>query len=208
MPPSETLIILNPAAGDKAHPDLVEDWARTHPHVGLQRTRGPGDARRLAREAATQGMGLIAAAGGDGTVNEVAVGILEAEPRRSHLGILPLGTGNDLARTLEIPLDLHQALALLERHGRERDLDVLEVRLDDEAPRFVLNAVTGGFAGELTESLTDQVKEAWGPLSYLRSGMELWGDRSTWNVEVEAPEGGGRFQALNLVVANGRSAGG
>ena len=210
----ETLIILNPAAGDKSDPAEVAEWVQAHPGARLKRTRGPGDARRWARDAATEGVRVIAAAGGDGTVNEVGSGIVaaagtpEGEAPGSCLAIIPMGTGNDLARTLDIPLGVGDALALLEAEGRERVLDILEVRLDGEAPRIVLNAITGGFAGELNQSLTDEVKEAWGPLSYLRTGMELWGERATWGLDLSSEERDGHVQALNLVVANGRSAGG
>ena len=209
------LIILNPASGHKGDRSFIEDWARASPGARVRRTEGPGDAQRWARAAARDGVELVIAAGGDGTVNEVGSGIVSA-PAPSQdaspttaLGIVPLGTGNDLARTLGIPLDPEEALRLLAEGGVHRSLDLLEVELDDGPVRVVLNAVTGGFAGELHGSLTDEVKSTWGPLSYLRTGAEAWGDRSTWELEVDPTDGEPlRIRALNLVLANGTSAGG
>ncbi len=215
MSPTRRLIILNPASGHKGDRSFIERWARTTPGTRLRWTEGPDDGRRWARAAAEEGVEMVVAAGGDGTVNEVGSGIVSAQsdsqdaPATTLLGIVPLGTGNDLARSLAIPLDPEEALGLLDGGGSSRTLDIMEVELDDSPPRMVLNAVTGGFAGELHESLTDEVKVAWGPLSYLRTGAELWGEHSTWDLEIASGEGEPRrIRALNLVLANGASAGG
>jgi len=212
---NDTLIILNPAAGGSDGADLVRDWGRSRPEVELRTTEGPGDARRWAREAADEGRQRVVAAGGDGTVHEVASGLLDSGEQVPTLALLPLGTGNDLARSLDVPDDVEQALEVLER-GRVRAMDVAHVRWDGgpeeegegSGESFLVNALTGGFSGELHDSLDDEVKSAWGPLSYLKTGLEEWGERSTYDITVSVDGESMDHEALNLVVANGAWAGG
>ena len=212
---NDTLIILNPAAGGGGGADRVRDWAARRPKVELRVTEGPGDARRWARDAAEQGRHRVVAAGGDGTVHEVASGLLDHGEDIPTLALLPLGTGNDLARSLQVPDELEAALEILER-GRVRGMDVARVRWDGDSDQegdgsgesFLVNALTGGFSGELHDSLDEGVKSAWGPLSYLKTGLEEWGERSTYAITVSVDGESQDYEALNLVVANGASAGG
>src|SRR5690606_22113740 len=88
-------------------------------------TRGPTDATTWARTAAEQGFDLVLAAGGDGTVTAVATGVFLAG-NRLPIGIVPLGTGNGLARVLELPLDPQETLSAL-ASGHLVDLDVIEL---------------------------------------------------------------------------------
>jgi len=202
---SRTLVILNPAAGGGADAGPIEGWRAGRPGVELRRTRGKGDAELWAREAAEEGADLIVAAGGDGTLHEVGCGILASDASQAVLGVLPLGTGNDLARSLGISEDPAEAVELLDR-GHRRALDAVRMELDGEL-RFFFNALTGGFSGEIHEKLDAEVKASWGPLSYLRSGLETWGERSPYGLEVEVDGEAAFHEALNLVVANGGSAG-
>ncbi len=106
----------------------------------LELTAYPQHATELACRAAQQGRSVIVAAGGDGTMNEVVNGLVQAagneEPAR--LGILPLGTGNDLADALKLPRDLSLACERL-KAGRTRLIDVCQV--NDHY--FVNNAAVG-----------------------------------------------------------------
>jgi len=114
--------ILNPRAGVAAKRALLglrrgrPSWTDLTVFV----TTGPGDARTLAEEAARAGAGLVLSVGGDGTANEVAQGLLGSP---TALGIVPVGSGNGLARCLGIPLDPARALESLE-HGVDRLIDV------------------------------------------------------------------------------------
>lgn len=126
----KTLIIANPAAhsGDgMAAVDVVdrilsEDGRRTT-RLEILLTKGPGDGRRLAAEAA--GYDTVIALGGDGVIHEVANGLMHIEQeQRPRLGIIPVGTGNDYARTLGIPFDGPEAALQSLLSGQERALDV------------------------------------------------------------------------------------
>lgn len=199
------VIVANPGAGGggglEPLRDLVADW----PEAVLHITRGPGDATRLAREAADGGAEVVAAAGGDGTIHEVVAGLVAAE-RTAALGVIPLGTGNDLARSLGVPPGLDGALAVL-RGGHRRSMDLIEVTLDGET-QICVNAAAGGFSGRLHDALDDDVKRIWGPLSYLRGAVDAMGDTEPWTVELHVDGRENRMEALNVVVANGGFAGG
>jgi diacylglycerol kinase family enzyme len=118
-------VIFNPAAkGDKARRfrrHLDEIGAQS----GLKLTSGPGDARRLAAEAVAEKYEVVAAAGGDGTVNEVLNGIADAPDgfERVRLGVLPLGTVNVFARELGLPQKLESAWGII-RNGKDRRIDL------------------------------------------------------------------------------------
>lgn len=201
------LVVLSPSAEGREGESALEAWQSLRPRVELRRTTDASDARRWAGEAAEKGIELVVAGGGDGTVHEVANGILEFPDGSTALGIVPLGTGNDLARELGIPLDPEDAIQVLET-GSLRSMDVVRVSLDGGAATFVVNAVTGGFSGQIHEALDSEMRERWGPLSYLRSGVEMWGERRTYRLELEVEGEAISEVVLNFMVCNGAFAGG
>lgn len=120
-----TCLILNPLAGRCHQLHDEQELLRRLAAVGLDceqvLTRGPGEATRLAREAALQGYDRVIAAGGDGTVHEVLNGLAETE---TAMGVIPLGTENILAREIQIPCrDLDAACQAL-ASGRTVWVDV------------------------------------------------------------------------------------
>lgn len=114
--------VLNPCAGVRARRALaaLADGAPAWGRIPVELTRAPGHARELAAAAAAAGVELLLAVGGDGTVNEVADGLLGSP---AALGIVPVGSGNGLARSLGIPLEPRAALRVLET-GVTRRMDV------------------------------------------------------------------------------------
>ena len=102
----EHVIIFNPNARSEKSRDLAETLREIAPEAELRMTSGPGDARRLAAEAAREGYRVVAAAGGDGTVNEVVNGLAGTA---SALGVLPLGTMNVFAKEHGLPHRLDEA---------------------------------------------------------------------------------------------------
>lgn len=166
---------------------------------------GWDEGRRIAADAARAGCRLVVAAGGDGTVNSVVNGLMEVDAPRPALGVLPVGTGNDLARSLGIPRGVHRAVEELERRI-VREMDVLRV-VQGEL-RYCANVSAGGFSGRVDESLTDETKESWGPLAYLRTAVGELREMETYEAVLEID--GGRevleLSAMNVVVANARYA--
>lgn len=203
-----TRIVLNPAAGGGGELDRTVAMLLEHPALAgaeVRVTDEEHDARFLAREAARSGYRRVVAAGGDGTVNGVVNGLAE-EGGGPVLGVLPLGTGNDLARSLGIPRDLEDALEALARAG-SRPMDLL--RITRPVERWAANASAGGMSGEVDEALDPEVKEAWGPLAYIRSALEVVADPPVYRVALSG-DGGEPWEgeAVNVLVANGRTVAG
>jgi diacylglycerol kinase (ATP) len=206
----KTCIILNPEAGGGT-PDSPLDRALAHLADSVVRpSPEPGAARALAAEAAAEGFERIVAAGGDGTLNEVLNGL--APDLDAEIGLIPLGTGNDLARTLSIPADPESAVEVL-RRDRTRAIDAVRVSRPDEEDEWFLNASAGGFSGAIDERLDGEVKGSWGPLAYLRGALEALASLEPYRLRLELeggeddPERTERIAtpAVNLVVANGRT---
>jgi YegS/Rv2252/BmrU family lipid kinase len=121
----KALAIFNPRAGVAADRARRALDAAPAPWAGIevQVTRGPGDARAWAAEAAAAGTDVVLAVGGDGTANEVAWGLMGSQ---TALGLVPVGSGNGLARTLGIPLRPDRALvALAGAATRRMDLGLI-----------------------------------------------------------------------------------
>jgi diacylglycerol kinase (ATP) len=134
----------------------------------LAETTGPGHATELAREAAAQGVERILVVGGDGTLHEVVNGL--DLPASCTIGLLPAGTGNDLARSLGIPLDVEDAIEVV-RAGEAHATDVMTVDVDGLA-EVAVNAACGGFGGEVNARLTQELKDRWGPMAYVKASLD------------------------------------
>jgi diacylglycerol kinase (ATP) len=123
----------------------------------------PGDAVDLARQAGLR-YDVVGAVGGDGTVNEVVSGLLASGETKAALAVVPLGTGNDVARLLQIRSVSEAVDALAE--GTTRSLDAIEVRCHESGgptTRYALLYAAVGFAGELLKRTTPVVKRFFGP---------------------------------------------
>ena len=108
---AKTHVILNPAAGSVNDVDTLVARIRRIPNAQVCISANPGDAINITKKSLSQGCDMIVAAGGDGTLNEV-VNALQESARRITLGLIPLGTGNDFARTFAIPTDIDDAIAM------------------------------------------------------------------------------------------------
>src|SRR4029078_942165 len=139
------LVIVNPTSASgvtgSAWPQLGSDLST---HFGAFRnvfTKRVGDAAELAMEAARKGTSFIIACGGDGTISEVANGILSSG-KDVELGILPSGTGGDFRRTLEVPSHSRDAAKIL-RTGRTRRIDVGRVSFVEHSGKEVIKYFLG-----------------------------------------------------------------
>ncbi len=150
-------IIANPAAGHgkgaSAIPKIKEELNRLGLGFDLVTTSHSGHGIQLARQAAVDGADVVVAAGGDGTVNEVLNGLMEARQINSNrpaLGILCAGRGNDFACAPGIPADLAAGCRVL-RDGHRRTIDIGRVR-GGHFPegRYFANTVGVGFDAVVT----------------------------------------------------------
>ena len=152
-----SVVIVNPSSAGgstgEAWPQIASDLRSQFGAFKAVFTKKRGDAAALASEAARKGAKFIIACGGDGTVSEVANGILSAG-KDVELGILPSGTGGDFRRTLEIPSQSRAAARVL-RTGRTVRIDVGRVSFVDhngaEAMRYVLGVASCGMSTKVIE---------------------------------------------------------
>lgn len=151
-------VIINPASGQNEQILNTLNWVFNQHGVEWQVavTQKSGDARRLTKEAVAGGADLVAGYGGDGTLMEIANGLRDSDV---PLGILPGGTGNNLARELNIPLDLAKAADLLCRFPAVREIDVGQI--NDKY--FLLHAYTGVTQAQIASR---QLKDSLGQLAY------------------------------------------
>src|SRR4051812_41761147 len=168
MASKHIVLIVHGARADRPDVRHLVDWVRDKGHhVEPHATFQSGDAFAIAADAARRGVDVVAAAGGDGTVNEVVNGL---DGYDVPLGIIPLGTANDFARQVGIPADADHAMdVILQRKPRRLDTGSLNGR------RF-LNVSTAGVGAEATAETPAEMKESLGPLAYAISGMRKLAD--------------------------------
>lgn len=201
MSGARALMVLNgKQAGDEATRAAVQAWRERGRELAVRVTWEPGDAERIVDEALAAGCQRIVAAGGDGTLGEVA-GVLARRGRRASLVALPLGTANDFARAAGIPDDPLEALALMDDEPVDIDLGRL-------GARYFLNMATGGFGSRVTASTSEELKRFLGGGAYLITGLSRFAEVRALRGQFRGPgfEWEGEFLAFG--VGNGRQAGG
>jgi diacylglycerol kinase (ATP) len=161
-------VIINPMANNGRSRQLIpklKEWSAAHSDFSVVTTEDRGHAQQLAREAAFDGFDIVVAGGGDGTVHEVVNGLFEAGQTGTKLGIIPLGSGNDLAFALGIPLDPKTAVSHLTT-GTPRAVDL--ARIEDENGRFCVvdNNIGIGFDAMVVVR-TEAITRIQGFLKYL-----------------------------------------
>jgi YegS/Rv2252/BmrU family lipid kinase len=163
------IVIVNPqsagGATQNAWPRIASELAS---HFGSFKplfTIASGHGRDLAAEAAQKGAKFIIACGGDGTISEVANGIL-LSGRDTELGILPSGTGGDLRRTLSIPANTRSAARIL-REGQTRTIDVGRVTFttdtNEHEVRYFLGVASFGMSAAVIERVKAEGSNEWLP---------------------------------------------
>lgn len=201
------LILANPQSGSaQGSRDALESWAEERGHT-LVWTASLEQATTMARAAAATGQGVVAA-GGDGSFQAVAQAALRSTDAPPLVGLIPLGTGNDLARSLGFTLELEHSLGAIDA-GHELAMDVLEVLEPKGASPWCFNLASGGLSGQLAEALDPETKGRLGPLAYLWGGLLQRDSISPFAVELEVD--GERWREerlLNVMVANGKFAAG
>jgi diacylglycerol kinase (ATP) len=202
---SRARVICNPTSGGGSYdPDEIRDELESL-EVEWVQTEGPDDAIGAAEEWRE---GLLIVAGGDGTINDVVNGLGRADfPEGVTLGILPAGTGNDLAATLCIPEDPGLAEDVI-RQNRQRRLDVARVRSEGIGERFFINVATGGLGAEISDANDEELKKRWGKLSYLRASLEVARDFDVRDLTLYLDDAERRVKAVNIAVGNCRYTGG
>jgi len=204
-----SVVIVNPASASgstgEAWPQIASDLRSQFGAFRVVFTQRRGDAATLAGDAARKGAKLIIACGGDGTVSEVANGIL-ASGKDAELGILPSGTGGDFRRTLEIPARSRDAARIL-RSGRTVRIDVGRVSYIDQngndATRYFVGVASCGMSTKVIE----RVKED--KVSFANAMLKTAMQNAPVRLVVQLDDAHDRqLTVSNLCVANARYFGG
>jgi diacylglycerol kinase (ATP) len=190
------VFLVNPASGNGATGKRWPELQRQAADFGLaghvELSARPGGLAELARSAADEGAELVVAVGGDGTVHEVANGLMRAQRRPlPELGILARGTGDDFVRALGIPTADIDALTVL-RDGRARDLDVGRVTYRTaagaEAQSYFVSMAGVGMSGAVARRLNTTSKRLGGKVAGLVATFAVF---SRWrNVDLRVTVGG------------------
>jgi YegS/Rv2252/BmrU family lipid kinase len=179
--PSSVLLLVNPAAGstdDEAMRAARSVWDDLEIPVELV-TLGDDDGEWVRRVAEPAGQRLVVA-GGDGTVHAVVQAIAQHRLAGLAVAILPLGTGNDFARSAGIPQDPREA-ALAAVRGRVRAIDLLR----DDRGGVVMNAAHIG-VGALASERAEAAKGMLGPLGYAVGAALAGAGATSYSMRVEA----------------------
>lgn len=156
------------------------------------------DIAQLVRQYSKQ-VDLIIIGGGDGTLNAVVDTLVDV---KLPLGILPLGTANDLARTLEIPQSIPDACRVIaEGHLKEIDLGCVN-------DKYFFNVASMGLSVNITEKLTKGAKRRWGILAYGFTTIQILAQNRPFRAEIHINEEITQVKTLQIAVGNGRYYGG
>lgn len=204
--------ILNPSAAGGKH---YTTWERIRkllpPGLETWKTQYPGHATDLARAALQAGIQTVIAVGGDGTINEVVNGFFAnglAIATDSCLGVIPLGTGCDLARSLNLPLDPVEA-AFVVSNALPRPIDVMHVRFNGADgvahERFGINVTSFGIGGDVAARVNHSSKWLGGRISFLlATAATMAGHRGrtiTLSLDGGPPI---EMRITNVAIGNGR----
>ena len=192
-------VILNPIAGNSRvedlRPVLEEHFTTAGLSYEIYETTGEEDIAEVARKAREHGADLVVAAGGDGTVSGVVNGLVRQDV---PLGIIPLGTGNGLARAMSIPLDPEQALRLLTEEHVIFPIDAMQV-----GDRYYILNVSAGISSRAMRETSPEEKRSKGILAYAQTILKDLSQPKTSLFNLELDGLSVQIRAAEVLVANG-----
>jgi lipid kinase YegS len=207
--PCWRLILNGKSAGDDDLRAAVQTMREAGIALDVRVTWEDGDAERYVAEAIADGVDTVIAAGGDGTLSEVATTLAhrdETADALPSLGLVPLGTANDFAMAAGIPEGPLAALQLV-REVVAAPLDLLRLDADDGV-HWCANLASGGFGTEVTVETDEGLKKMLGGLAYLITGIARLGRIDPLQARLRGPEFAWEGDLIALGIGNGRQAGG
>ncbi len=194
--PSRALLLLNPGArrGGEGHEEIIRCLAALglDPLVELAEVPAQVPEQILRHRGAVD---RVIVGGGDGTLHLAVQAIAETG---LPLGILPLGTANNLARTLGIPTDLAEA-ASIAAHGHRRRIDLGWMN-----GRYFFTTASLGLSVRITEELSADAKRRWGPIAYALAALRVIRRTRPFHADISWAGGTRRSRTVQIVVGNGR----
>lgn len=194
----KTYVVINPVAG-VSDPDTVrqtiESTLQAHDLPGeIYETTGEEDLKQQIREAVNQGFQLFISAGGDGTLSSVIDGLVGTQ---LPLVIIPTGTWNALARALDIPLQVEQAIALPFGDHEIQTIDAMQV-----GDRYFVLSVGAGVGALTMKAVEREDKRRLGKLADLQKGLAELLEFRSYQFDVKIDGKRSRYRAAELMVAN------
>lgn len=201
----KAMIIINPSSGKEQAQDYGEKIADTlrgtYSDIVTRHTEKEGDAAAFAREACDGSYECVIAMGGDGTVNETINGMAEQE-NRPKLGIIPMGTINDFARAIGVPLDPDEAISILAGQTAQ-PVDIGKINQS-----YFANVLAIGAIAEATYNVTAEQKTRLGSLAYFLEGAKSFLTSEQITVKIEHDGGIWEGECFLLLAALTNSVGG
>lgn len=195
MEKNKVCVIINPVSGTDSKKNIPEVIAKAFDQkvidVIIRITGYPGHATEIAKSAVAEGFKYVITVGGDGTVNEVAKALINTE---TFLGIIPFGSGNGLARELNISMNSDEAIATILK-GNTRTIDY---GIANEHIFFCTCGV--GFDAFISDRFAEDKKR--GPLGYVRNVLESVIDFKSEEYEIIHDNGSLKERAFVVTCAN------
>lgn len=203
------LILNGKSAGDDALRDAVTTMRERGITLDVRVTWEGGDAERHVAEAVADGVDILIAAGGDGTVSEVAASLAARDDgidKLPSLAVVPMGTANDFAAAAGLP---DEPLAALEQIADSTALPVDLLRIEaDGATHWCANLASGGFGTTITVETNEGLKKMLGGLAYVLTGLSKLGRIEPVEATFRGPSFDWQGAFIALGIGNGRQAGG
>lgn len=216
------LLVVNPRSGGGAAGRAFEATRRaierTLGAVDVARTERPGHGVELAREGALAGRTLVVAVGGDGTIHEVANGLLQARDRgdgtradHAELGVIGQGTGGDLRKTLGIEHRLDRYLEAI-ASGQRRSIDVGRFTGGGKEDHYFINILSAGMGGLVDRYVGEASRLLGGKAAYFGASLRALANARLGHVRCTVTSGGEReehvLRSFMIAVCNGKYFGG
>lgn len=207
--PRWRLILNGKSAGDEPLREAVLRMREQGVRLDVRVTWEAGDAERYVAEAIADGVDTVIAAGGDGTLSEVATTLAHRDEDAGalpSLALVPMGTANDFASAALMPVDTSDAFALIATHAA-RAMDLLRVEASD-GEHWVANLASGGFGTEVTTQTHEGLKSMLGGLAYVITGLSRLANIEPQRARISGPAFKWEGEFIALALGNGRQAGG
>lgn len=180
----KVLLIVNPGSGKGQAVQYAEDLCRVleeshHSQVDLRETEDMDDPYNWSKEASKQGYDTVICLGGDGTVNKTVAGLMAGPEKRPNFSFVPMGTVNDLARALQMPLDTRQFIQDFAQ-VRTQQIDVGQINDD-----YFVNTIAIGTIAESVGDTSSSSKNKMGRLAYLRDGLTAALEGQTYRLKIQ-----------------------
>jgi len=186
------LFIINKFSGGGYRPEvegrIIEQCKEFNIESTIEFTQSPGHATELAKSAVNQKLDYVFAVGGDGTVNEVAQGLIGSQVA---MGILPKGSGNGLARHLGIPMSFRESLSIIPQH-RAQMIDTLSIN-----GKLSVNVSGIGFDGHVAGLFANKANR--GIIGYAKLVLKEF--ISFQSFEAKIAVNGNSFQSKSFIIA-------